>query len=218
VDPTAQSESNRLRNILALILGISLSLGIAFGRLLLHAGLESLLLRNAILFPFTYGAFFFCVHIWRISTRKGSGTDPSAKESENQSVSNLDSVQAGADSSDSKGWGWPTGLNLDFGEATLIVLAVLAVIALIWVTGWVFGEASSILAEALFDVGLTTSLARAARMRPGSPWYVGLFRKTIGPFLVFYCSSAILLLLAHESCPAQPTLFKIVRECWMSRV
>lgn len=195
--PTPVSSRN-IRARLFPILAITVGFDLALGRLLLLLGLESLVLRNGIVFPITYGMFFLCVHFWRQRTS-------------NFTV-DLDEHKAANKPRTPKKRSWLDFLYFDLGEATIILAAI---IGIIWFIVWIFGEAPAIMAEAFFDVGLTATLAAALRARNASPWYVGLFRKTIGAFIAFYLSSAVLLLVAHKTCPDQPTLSKIVHECWM---
>ena len=210
--PSHQLESHHLRGQLALVLAITVGLGVALGRLLLFLGFDSLVLRNAIVFPVDYCIFFACVYLWRkkadylpATTRSGHPSDKTKSEQKEVKPSPADKV-------DRKKGSWFNHLYFDFGEATIILVAL---VVIIWVIVWIFGEAPAIMSEAFFDVGLSASLAGALRKRPGTPWYVGLFRKTIIAFLAFYFSSALLLLFAQKTCPNRTTLAKIVHECWM---
>jgi hypothetical protein len=182
----------------SLVITASLALGLVFGRTLLSLGVKSLLVRNAIVFPATYLLLFGCVLVWR----RAQGSD--AKRI------GLRSPKAPA----RKKWRWldDLGVGADSLEATLILVAI---IALIGTVVWCFGEAPAIVEEAIFDVGLSASLVGALRKREDSAWHVGLFRKTIVAFLVFYFSSALLLFVVHRDCPNRPTLAKVIRTCWM---
>jgi hypothetical protein len=202
----------KLRWILVIILLLTAAITATLGHLLLRFGIISPAERSAITFPAGYLAFFLIILIWR-NTVASRIIQP--YEDSLHTLTHPPEKDPKKQHQEVRKPKWYDGLfPTDLGEITIILILVVAVI---WVTVWVLGEAPAIMAESILDLGLSASIAGALSKRRGSPWYQGLFKKTRAAFLVFYVASILLLLFSEKTCTGRPTLGKIIHECWMQK-
>lgn len=201
---------------MSLIVAGTVGGGALMSRLLLDAGLGSVMLRYALDMAGSYLLFLLLVKLWLWYVHSGELPVPDidledavdaadlAVDVGHQSLASSSPVGGGGGSS-------PVGLpdiGLDVnGEGCLLMVLFLAVVlAIVLAGGYLVWMAPEILGEAAFDGLIAGSLARVASRSEREGWVVGVVRSTILPFAAVFAVTMALAYFIEETCPSASTL------------
>lgn len=222
---------------MSLILAATVGSGVTASKVLLLAGVHSMLVRYPLAVLLSFGVFLGLIRIWiwyvhaRPSGKAsqvadgladvaldwtpgpGSGSagfHPGGGGSGGGGASDLWDSGGGAGGSGS--WVPDVDLDVDFdgeGALVLVVLAVLMV-AIFGAGVYLVWLAPEILAEAAVSVILAGSIARTSRKLDREGWVEGVLRRTWIPLLLVLLLSGAFGWVCREACPEARTLAEVL--------
>ena len=180
-------------------------------RLLLLAGVHSLIVRYALAVVGGYLVFFVFVRGWIFYVTHlrpgGSGLD----------VPDVSGGFGGGGGGGSGGGGGGSkwGVSLDLDEGIWIVIALLVLVACLGGAAiWLVWQAPVILPEAAFEALLAAGLVKTARTSEARGWMRGVARSTAIPFVLILAAAIFLGWAVHHACPAAIRLADVLAHCY----
>ncbi|MBX9601484.1 MAG: hypothetical protein K2X35_10780 [Bryobacteraceae bacterium] len=215
-----------LRFHMGLILAATIGSGVVASKVLLLAGVHSLVFRYPLAVLLSFGAFLGMIRVWiwyvhaRPSWNPGSAADglsdvavdlaaesgarafvPGGGASGGGGASDM--WEAGPTAGNSGSWMPDVDVDLDFDGEGALVLAVLALLMLaIFGAGvYLVWLAPEILAEAAVSVILAGSLAKTSRRMDREGWMGGVLRRTWIPLVLVTMLSGVFGWVCRQACP-----------------
>lgn len=196
---------------MSLIVAGTIGGGVLTSRLLLGAGMGSVMLRYALDVAASYLVFLLLVKIWLWYVH--SGGDAEGVDAVDE-LTHFAGNSSGGSRSGSSGGSWlsvpDVGLDVDGEGCLLIVLFVALVLVVVLAGGYLVWMAPEILGEAAFDALVAGSLAGVASRAEREGWVVGVVRATVIPFTVVFAMTMVLAYFIQDLCPRASTLREAV--------
>ena len=226
-----------------LILTGLVTAGILSSKLLLAAGVESMLARYPLVILISYGFFFLFVRLWLLYILPSS---PRSSSSFSTDMSSIDAggitLNAGTSTADalpsfsgggggfsgggaSGSWGSSSSsgggsfslgdIDLDDGAGILIVVIGLVLAAVCGGAIYLVYQAPVILSEVAFNAMLSAGLVRATRNMQSGNWTGSVFRKTWIPFLLILVLVFVFAVFAEVYCPGSVKMSQVINNCML---
>ena len=190
---------------MGLILAATTGSGLLASKVLLEAGLSSVLLRYPLAVLAAYVSFLGMTWLWIRYTLVGRPSRSSLSEETAETAFDLSS---GSDSG-SATWS-PSGnfdFHVDFDDGIWILVALAAVILAIFGAGaYLVWAAPEILPEIAVGALLASSLKRSAQRAESRGWLRSVLSCTAIPFGVVLLFVCVLAYAIHRTCPGAPKL------------
>lgn len=201
---------------MGLILCAVAAAGVLTSRMLLMAGVHSVLLRYPLAVGGAYLVFFALIRLWIAYVQPVRSLDvdlgdvdwPVGGESGPDVVrfGGGDSGGGGASSSwesvAGSGTGSGSGLDIDVDDGFWILMALAALIAVVFGSGvYMVYVAPQILPDVAVHAAVASGLIHAGRKMEKRCWAESLFRCSVIPFVLVLAAAAALGYAVHSSCP-----------------
>jgi hypothetical protein len=204
-----------LRFHMGLILCAVAAAGVLSSRLLLMAGVHSVLLRYPLAVGGAYLLFFALIRLWIAYVQPGRSMElelgdvdwPEGGGGSGPGVVRFgggDSGGGGASSSwaASSGSGSGSGVDIDVDDGFWILIALAVLIAVVFGSGaYMVYVAPQILPDVAVHAAVASGLIHAGRKMEKRCWAESLFRCSVIPFLLVVAAAAALGYAVHSSCP-----------------
>ena len=205
---------------MGLILCTVAAAGVLTSRLLLMAGVHSVLLRYPLAVGGAYLVFFALIRLW-IAYVQPPGTG-SAGGVMNVDLGDVDWPAGGGSGTDvvrfgggdsggggassswgaSPGSGSGSGVDIDVDDGFWILIALAALIAVVFGSGaYMVYVAPQILPDVAVHAAVASGLIHAGRKMEKRCWAESLLRCSVIPFLLVLAAAAALGYAVHRSCP-----------------
>jgi len=201
---------------MSLIVAGTIGGGVLTSRLLLGAGMGSVMLRYALDVAASYLIFLLLVKLWLWYVHSGELAAPDIDLDLLDEVDSVTGVTRNLTASRGGGGGgsWfslpDIGLDVDGEGCLLIALFVALVLAIVLAGGYLVWMAPEILGEAALDALVAGSMARIASRAEREGWVVGVVRATVIPFSVVFVITMVLAYFIQDLCPRASTLREAV--------
>lgn len=196
---------------MSLIVAGTIGGGVLTSRLLLGAGMGSVMLRYALDVAASYLIFLLLVKLWLWYVRSDGDLDGVDAVDE---VAHFAGNVSGGSRAESSGGSWfslpDIGLDVDAEGCLLIALFLALVLAIVLAGGYLVWMAPEILGEAAFDALVAGSMARVASRAEREGWVIGVVRATAIPFCVVFAMTMVLAYFIQDLCPPASTLREAV--------